>query len=51
MASPGYAFCRLSGAGCVKARCPLADRPNFYLRLHDMPIPAEVRLSPVLPSL
>lgn len=79
MASPRYAFCRLSGAGCLEARCPLADqlagkwvgcregwlrwdpaeppiltdpsraRLNIYLRLNDLPIPEELRLSPLLP--
>lgn len=79
MASPRYAVCRLSGAGCLEARCPLADqlgemwvgcregwlrwdltepptlndlskaRLNLYLRLHDLPIPEELRLSPSLP--
>ena len=80
MAAPRYAFCRLSGAGCLESRCPLADqiaerwmgcreewlrwdevepptlgelgkaRLNVYLRLHDMPVPVEVKLSAVLPS-
>lgn len=75
MGFPRYAHCRLSGAGCLEVRCPLADqlggvwggcregrlhwdlaeppvltdpskaRLNLYLRLHDLPIPEEVRLS------
>lgn len=79
MASPRFALCRLSGAGCLETRCPLADqfggawvgcregwlrwdpaeppalndfskaRLNLYLRLHDLPIPEELRFSP-LPS-
>jgi hypothetical protein len=79
VASPRFALCRLSGAGCLETRCPLADqfggawvgcregwlrwdpaeppalndfskaRLNLYLRLHDLPIPEELRFSP-LPS-
>lgn len=79
MGSPRYAVCRLSGAGCLELRCPLADllggewvgcregwlswdpaeppvltdlskaRLNLYLRLHDLPIPEELRLHPSLP--
>ena len=75
MGFPRYAHCRLSGAGCLEERCPLADqlgrawigcregwlrwdlaeppvltapskaRLNLYLRLHDLPIPEELRLS------
>ena len=78
MGFPRYAFCRLSGAGCLEARCPLADqlggdwvgcregwlrwdlaeppvltdlskaRLNLYLRLHDLPIPEELRISSAL---
>ena len=80
MASPRFALCRLSGAGCLETRCPLADqfggawvgchegwlcwdpaeppalndfskaRLNLYLRLNDLPIPEELRFSPLPPS-